>query len=84
MSPDSRPCSYTEVGCTLHTASALRQVPSAGLATQIGPGMMAKRKSGYVRNVFYTPNLFSSCTAGIRNQMDHTTVEILVPSEGLF
>ena len=53
-----------------------------GLATQVGPGMMAKRKSGYVRNVFY--NLFSSCTAGIRNQVDHTTVEILVPSEGLF
>lgn len=51
-----------------------------GLATQIVPGMMAKRKGGYVLNMFY--NLFSNRTTGIRNQVDHTTVEILVPSEG--
>jgi len=31
--------------------------------------------------MFY--NLVSSCTAWSRNQVDHITVEILVPSEGL-
>jgi len=80
ISPDCRLCSYTEVGCTLHNAVPLYQVPSVGLATQIVPGMMAKRKGGYVLNMFY--NLFSNRTTGIRNQVDHTTVEILVPSEG--
>jgi len=68
------------VGCTLHIVFALRQVRSVGLATQIVSGMMAKRKRGYVLNMFY--NLFSSCTAGIIKQVDHKTVEILVPPEG--